>query len=81
MSRAQGKVFGPNGKDITGGVKLNNEGFHNLTSSPNVVMVIKSRRMDEKCAKYWILQTQCLSKHLKKTKFRSVCVNDRMLLT
>ena len=39
-------IFGPKRDEITGEWrKLHNEGLHNLYSSPNIVWVIKSRRM------------------------------------
>ena len=40
------KIFGPKRDDVTGDWKsLPNEQFHDLYSSPNVICVIKSRRM------------------------------------
>jgi hypothetical protein len=39
------KVFGPKRKEDGSWRKLHNDEFHNLYSSPNIVTVIKSRRM------------------------------------
>jgi hypothetical protein len=39
-------VFGPNGDEVTGGWrKLHNEELHSLYSSPNINMMISSRRV------------------------------------
>jgi hypothetical protein len=40
------RIFGPKRNEVTGGWrKLHNEGLHNLYSSPNIIRMIKSRRM------------------------------------
>jgi hypothetical protein len=40
------KIFGPKRDEVTGGWrKLHNEELHNLYSSPNIIRMIKSRRM------------------------------------
>jgi hypothetical protein len=40
------RIFGPKGAEIRGGwEKLNNVELHNLYSSPNVIRMVKSRRM------------------------------------
>jgi hypothetical protein len=39
------RIFGPKGLEYESWRKLHSEKFHNLRSSPNVVRVIKSRRM------------------------------------
>jgi hypothetical protein len=40
------RIFGPKGDEVTGGWrKLHNEELHNLYSSPNIIRMIKSRRM------------------------------------
>jgi hypothetical protein len=40
------KIFGPRRDEVTGDwTKLHNEELHNLYSSPNIIRVIKSRRM------------------------------------
>jgi hypothetical protein len=40
------RIFGPKGDEVTGGWrKLHNEELHNLYSSPNMIRMIKSRRM------------------------------------
>jgi hypothetical protein len=63
-SRALRRVFGPKREEVAGGWRrLHNEEIHNLYPSPNVISVIKSRRMrlavhiayrrDEKCIQYF----------------------------
>jgi hypothetical protein len=40
------RISEPTREEIIGGWrKLHNEGLHNLNSSPNIIRVIKSRRM------------------------------------
>jgi hypothetical protein len=40
------RIFGPKRDVVTGGWrKLQNEELHNLYSSPNIITIIKSRRM------------------------------------
>jgi hypothetical protein len=39
------RIFGPKREEDESGRKLHNDELHNLYSSPNVVRVIKSRRM------------------------------------
>jgi hypothetical protein len=40
------RIFGPKRDEVTGGWrKLHNEKLHNLYSSPNIIRMIKSRRM------------------------------------
>jgi hypothetical protein len=40
------RIFGPKREEVAGGWRrLHNEELHNLYTSPNVIMVIKSRRM------------------------------------
>jgi hypothetical protein len=40
------RIFGPKRDEVTGDWrKLNNEELHNLYSSPNIIRMIKSRRM------------------------------------
>jgi hypothetical protein len=61
------RIFRPDGDEMTGGWrKLYNEELHNLYSPPNIIRVIKSRRMgrvghaariggNEKCIrKFWL---------------------------
>jgi hypothetical protein len=45
-NRVQRRIFGPKRDEVTGNWrKLHNEEFHNLYSSPNIIRMIKSRRM------------------------------------
>jgi hypothetical protein len=40
------RIFGPKTDEVTGGWrKLHNEELHNLYSSPNIIRMIKSRRI------------------------------------
>jgi hypothetical protein len=43
---SNGSIFGPKRDEVTGDWrKLHNEELHNLHSSPNIIRMIKSRRM------------------------------------
>jgi hypothetical protein len=45
-NRVQRRIFGPKRDDVTGvWRKLHNEELHKLYSSPNIIRMIKSRRM------------------------------------
>jgi hypothetical protein len=44
-NRVLRKIFGPKREDDVSWRKLHNDELHNLYSSPNIVKVIKSRRM------------------------------------
>jgi hypothetical protein len=45
-NRALRRIFGPGRAEVTGGWrKLHCEELHNLYSSPNIIRVMKSRRM------------------------------------
>jgi hypothetical protein len=45
-NRVLRRIFGPKRNEVTGGWgKLHNEELHNLYSSPNIIRMIKSRRM------------------------------------
>jgi hypothetical protein len=45
-NRVLRRIFGPERDEVTGGWrKLHNEELHGLYSSPNIIRVIKSRRM------------------------------------
>jgi hypothetical protein len=45
-NRVLRRIFGPKRDEVTGDWrKLHNEEFHNLYSSPNIIRMIKSRRM------------------------------------
>jgi hypothetical protein len=45
-NRVLRRIFGPKRDEMTGGWrKLHNEELHNLSSSPNIIRMIKSRRM------------------------------------
>jgi len=45
-NRVLRRNFGPKGEEVAGGCRtLHNEEFHNLHASPNIIRVIKLRRM------------------------------------
>jgi hypothetical protein len=45
------RIFGPKRDEVTKGWrKLNNEGLHNLYSSPNIIRMINSRKMSRACS-------------------------------
>jgi hypothetical protein len=44
-NRVLRKIFGPKREEDGSWIKLHNDELHNLYSSPNIVRVIKSRRM------------------------------------
>jgi hypothetical protein len=45
-NRVLGRIFGPKRDEVTGDWrKLHNEELHNLYSSPNIIRMIKSRRI------------------------------------
>jgi hypothetical protein len=45
-NRVLRRIFGPKGDEVTGSwTKLRNEELHGLYSSPNIIRMIKSRRM------------------------------------
>jgi hypothetical protein len=45
-NRVLRRIFGPKGEEVVGGRKrLHNEDLHNLYASPNIIRLIKSRRM------------------------------------
>jgi hypothetical protein len=45
-NRVLGRIFGPERDEVTGDSrKLHNEGLHNLYSPPNIIRIIKPRRM------------------------------------
>jgi hypothetical protein len=45
-NRVLRRVFGPKRHEVTGDCrKLHNEEFHNMYSSPNIIRMMKSRRM------------------------------------
>jgi hypothetical protein len=45
-NRVLRELFGPKRDEVTGGWrKLHNEALHNLYSSPNIIRMIKSRRI------------------------------------
>jgi hypothetical protein len=46
VNRVLRKIFGPKRDEVIGGWrKLHNEELHNLYCSPNIIIIIKSRRM------------------------------------
>jgi hypothetical protein len=46
QNRVVRRIFGPKRDEVTGGWrKLHNEELHNLYSSPNIITMVKSRRM------------------------------------
>jgi hypothetical protein len=45
-NRVLRRIFGPKKDEVTGGWrKLDNEGFHNIHSSPSIIRINKSRRI------------------------------------
>jgi hypothetical protein len=44
-NRVLRRIFGPNKEEVTGGWRRLHNELHNLYSSPNIIRVIKSRRM------------------------------------
>jgi hypothetical protein len=45
-NRALRRIFGPKGEEVARGWRrLHNEELHNLYTSPNIVRMIKSRRL------------------------------------
>jgi hypothetical protein len=45
-NRIVSRIFGPKGDEVTGDWrKLHNEELHNLHSSPNIIKMMKSKRM------------------------------------
>jgi hypothetical protein len=45
-NRVLGRIFGPKGGEVAGDWrKLHNEKLHNLYSSPNIIRMIKPRRL------------------------------------
>jgi hypothetical protein len=67
-NRVLRRIFGPKREEVAGGWgRLHNEELHNLYASPNIIRVIKSRRMrwagyvawmrDEKCIQYFGCKT------------------------
>jgi hypothetical protein len=45
-NRVQRRIFGPETDELTGGWrKLHNVELHNLYSSPNIILMVKLRRM------------------------------------
>jgi hypothetical protein len=45
-NRVLRRIFGPKRDEVTGGWrKLHNEGLYNLCSSPNIIRMIKRKRM------------------------------------
>jgi hypothetical protein len=51
------RIFGPKRDEVTGEwKKLHNEELNDLYSSPNIVRVIKSRKMN------WAVQVACMGK-------------------
>jgi hypothetical protein len=55
-NRVQRRIFESKRHEVAGGWrKLHNEGFHNLYSSPNIVRMMKSRRLR------WTEHVACLT--------------------
>jgi hypothetical protein len=47
QNRVLRRIFGPKREEVTGGWRrLRNEELHNLYASPNIIRLIKLRRMD-----------------------------------
>jgi hypothetical protein len=44
-NRVLRRIFGPKREEVAGGWRLHNEELHKFYASPNIIRVIKSRRM------------------------------------
>jgi hypothetical protein len=65
------RIFGPKLQEVAGGWRrLHNEELHNLYTSPNIIRVIKSRKI--RCA--WLVER--MGKMRKAYKFRSENLKD-----
>jgi hypothetical protein len=54
-SRVLRRIFGPKREEVAGGWRrLHNEELHNLYATPNVIRVIKSKRMK------WAVHVACM---------------------
>jgi hypothetical protein len=61
-NRVLRRTFGPKGDEVTGDWrKVRNEELHNLFSSPNIITMIKSRRMKwaRHVARMWVKRNAC----------------------
>jgi hypothetical protein len=45
LKRVLGRIFGPKREEVAGDRRLHDEGLNNFYASPNIIRVIKSRRM------------------------------------
>jgi hypothetical protein len=70
--RVLSRIFGPRGNEVSRDWrKLQNEEFHNLYSSPNIVKIVKSWRIK------WAGHVACMEKSEMRTKFRLESLKER----
>jgi hypothetical protein len=72
------KIFGPKREEVAGGCRsLHNEELQNLCASPNIIKVIKSRRMRWAGTQHAWVEVNlslCLTKHCALKKYWGVDV-------
>jgi len=81
------RTFGPKGDEVTEVEKLHNEELNDLYSSPNIVRVIKSRRMrwaghearmGERRGTYWVMVGKPAGNRPLRMPFRRCEDNSKM---
>jgi hypothetical protein len=66
-NRVLRRIFGPKREEVAGGWRrLHNEELYNLYTSPNIIRVIKSRRMRWACSTYG-RDEECIRNYGRKT--------------